>query len=395
MIKEFDNIEYVILLCQKIVQPIGDLYTTSIDWQTLKEISYTSPRILMGQDENGKEEYAGIQRELSPDRKKEIALYVNKDTKATFPTSIILNIPIEELDVIPVKFDFKVSNKFIDNELKNTKINQLLNIEFVEQYFFVFPFKENVAQIIDGQHRMSGFENSQNELKFDLPVTIFIDQLISTQAEIFSTINGKQTRVTPSLIYDLFGLSLKRSPYKVINELIKLLNESDNSPIKNWIRILGKPNEFYNGHITQSTIAKQLILLICGNIKQAEEDKRILASGGKPNILPSLTTRETVLREFYLLEEDEVIYKIVTNYLNALKDVFSLEWTKEESIFKKTVGFSALIKVFDVLAKKGKAQNNLKFDFFKEQLERSKSISFEDIQLSSKGINQMFDRFIL
>jgi hypothetical protein len=119
------------------------------------------------------------------------------------------------------------------------------------------------------------------------------------------------------------------------------------------------------------------------------------AKHGKPNISPSLTSRETVLREFYLLEEDEIIYKVIINFLNAIKDVFSQEWNKEDSIFKKTVGFSALIKVFDVLAKKGKVQNNLKFDFFKEQIEKSKSISFDNIQLSSKGINQMFERFIL
>lgn len=66
MIKQINNSDYVILLCQRIVQPIGDLYTTSIEWQTLKKIAYTLPRILMGKDETGKEEYAGIQRHLSP-----------------------------------------------------------------------------------------------------------------------------------------------------------------------------------------------------------------------------------------------------------------------------------------------------------------------------------------
>jgi DGQHR domain-containing protein len=209
MIQQINNSEFVVLLCQRIEQPIGELYTTSIDWQTLKKIAYTFPRVLMGIDETGKEEYAGIQRHLSPERVKEISAYVNEDSAATFPSSIIINIPIEELDVVAVNPSFTITNNDEQNDIKCLDENQTINIEIPELYVFTFPYKEGVAQIIDGQHRMSGFENSSSDLKFDLPVTIFVDQLIPVQAEIFSTINGKQTRVTPSLVYDLFGMSQK------------------------------------------------------------------------------------------------------------------------------------------------------------------------------------------
>ncbi len=395
MIQQINNIDYVVLLCQRIVQPIGDLYTTSIDWLTLKKIAYTFPRVLMGIDESGKEEYAGIQRLLSPERKKEIASYVNKDSSATFPSSIIINIPIEELDVIPVNPLYTVSNNNEQKEIKSLNLNQSLDLQIPEQYIFIFPYKESVAQIIDGQHRMSGFENSSDELRFDLPITIFVDQLIPVQAEIFSTINGKQTRVTPSLVYDLFGLSQKRSPYRVANELVKLLNESDDSPLKNWIRILGKANEFYAGFITQSTVVKNLLLLICGNIKQAEEDKRVLALGKKPTTKPTFTSRETIFRDFFISEEDEIIFKSITNFFKAVKDIYTVEWEKEDSILKKTVGFTALFKVFIFLAKKGREQDNLTFDFFVQQLSAKSDISFSEIQLSSKGVNQLYDRFNL
>ena len=393
MIQIINGNEYVVLLCQKVVQPIGDLYTTCIDWQTLKRIAYSFPRVLMGKDETGKEEYAGIQRLLSPERVVEITSYVNRDTSATFPSSIIINIPIEELDVIAVNPVFSITNNDEKNNIKSLEHNKVFETQIADLFLFIFPFKESVAQIIDGQHRMSGFENSHEDFKFDLPITIFVDQLIPIQAEIFSTINGKQTRVTPSLIYDLFGLSQKRSPYRVANEIVRLLNESDQSPIKNWIRVLGKANQFYAGYITQSTVVKNLLLLICGNIKQAEEDKRILSIGGKLSVKPTLTNRETILREFFINEEDEIIFKTLTNFFKAVQTTFAEEWNKEDSIIKKTVGFTALFKVFIFLAAKGKANDDLTYKYFLHELSHNSKISFADIQLSSKGENQLYERF--
>lgn len=395
MIKQINKVNYVVLLCQRIEQPIGDLYTTSINWQTLKKIAYTYPRVLMGIDENGKEEYAGIQRHLSPERVKEISAYVNEDSVATFPSSIIINIPIEDLDAVAVNPTFTINNNDDQNDIKCLNENQSLNFEISELFVFTFPYKEGVAQIIDGQHRMSGFEKSPSTLKFDLPVTIFVDQLIPVQAEIFSTINGKQTRVTPSLVYDLFGLSQKRSPYRVANEIVRLLNESENSPLKNWIRILGKANKFYSGYITQSTVVKNLLLLICGNIKQAEEDKRLLAIGKKPELKTTLTSRETVFRDFFIDGEDEIIFKAITNFFKAVQTTYNEEWKKENSIIKKTVGFTALFKVFMFLAKKGREEDNLTYEFFQKELLDNADISFNDIQLSSKGINQLYNKFNL
>ena len=37
MIYTINDDQYVILLCQRVNQPIGDLYTSCIDWQTLKK----------------------------------------------------------------------------------------------------------------------------------------------------------------------------------------------------------------------------------------------------------------------------------------------------------------------------------------------------------------------
>lgn len=389
MIKQLNGKPHVFLLCQKIEQPIGTLYTTVVPWQILQEIAYVQPRMLMSISDDGEEEYVGIQRTLSDDRQKEIAKYVNKDQEATFPSSIIINIPFDELDILPVipKFNLEI------NELEHQSLKTEINFETNSIYMFVFPFKKNVAQIIDGQHRMSGFDKSQQELVFELPVTIFVDQTVPVQADIFATINGKQTRVTPSLVYDLFGLSSKRSPYKVVHEIIKLLNESSISPLKAWVRILGKANSYYAGSITQSTLAKNILRLICGNIKQAEEDKINLANSQQIQLKINKTGNIPVLRNYFINKEDDILFKILINFFNAVKNTYPTEWNNQYSILRKTVGITALFRLFEILAVEGKSINNLTQGFFEAKLSKN-IVSFDNIQLSSKGVNQLLSRFI-
>lgn len=396
MIKQIKGVSYVLLICHKIEQPIGNLYVTTIPWQIIRKIAYVNPRILAEILPNGEEEYIGIQRGISEERKKEIAAYVNQDANATFPTSIILNIPFNQLNIVPVRPVYHIEQDKADDFFFSSNLHSL-GSEIVPEanntFLFAFPYIENVAQIIDGQHRMSGFEKSLDTLDFEMPVTIFVEQIIENQAEIFATINGKQTRVTPSLVYDLFGISLRRSPYKVVHELIKFLNESASSPLKNWVKILGKSNSYYSGYVTQSTLAKNIIPLICGNIKQAEEDKRNLAVGKRLTDAPTKSNKMPVLRSYFVKEEDGVLFKIFVNFFSAVKNQFPLEWEKENSILRKTVGITALFKVFEKLAIIGKANNTLTESFFTEKLSHSKHVVFENIQLSSKGVNQLVERF--
>ena len=391
-IKNIHGVDYLYLLCQKVEQPIGSLFLTSISWQNLKKIASAQPRVLVDKDETGTEIYRGIQRHLSTERQLEISNYV-KGKLATFPTSIIINIPFEELDIFPVTSTFQIVPN-LEKDINNTDAIPTEPLKFDNLYLFILPLKLDVAQIIDGQHRLSGFTNLNESLMFDLPITIFVDQEIEYQAEVFATINGKQTRVTPSLVYDLFGLSSKRSPYKLSNEIIKALNENEDSPLQYCFRILGKSNDYYSGYVTQSTFAKNFIMLICGNYKQAEEDKRLLFEDIDVPIETRFSTKKPVLREYFVKREDEVILKVIMNFFKALKNVFNDEWNKENSVLKKTVGFTALFKVLEDLIEKGKYNKTLKEEFFKQELDVVKAhINLENIQLSSKGVNQLYAQF--
>jgi len=394
MIYNSDENKFVVLPCSKVEQPIGTFYSSSLPWRIIKEVAYSFPRIFTGYDEAGGEVYVGIQREISPERKKDIRKYV-QGIDATFPTAVILNIPAEKVLTVPVSNTFLLNLDIydktgVDKDFKSLFDNRI-QVE-QEQVVLVFPYKSGIAQIIDGQHRMSGLEDKPEDFIFDLPVTFFVDQALPDQAEIFSIINGKQTRVTPSLVFDLFGISTARGPYTVARDTVKALNENEESPLRSSIRILGKSSENYTGFVTQSTISKIIIDLICGNARQADDDTRRLKKG-EDVTFPILNIMEQpVLRSYFAAKKDEIIYKVILNFFLAVRNVYSTEWNKKESVLKKTVGFTALTKLMKILIKKGIEEKTLSQEFFIKQLNAAGNIDFSDIQLSSKGVKQLLDR---
>lgn len=389
IINKINEKDYAFLLCQKLTQPIGDLYSSVISWQKIKKISFSNPRVLVGIDDDGEEIYRGIQRALSPNRVKEIKKYVNEYEYSTFPSSIILNLPHEKVDIYDMEVGLNINSDKEDFNFPILTDNVTIK-NYPDMVLLVFPYEESIAQIIDGQHRMSGFKE-KSSIKFDLPVTIFIDQLVEQQAEIFSTINGKQTRVTPSLVYELFGITERKSPYKTAHEIIKVLNSSKESPIKGWFKRLGKSNNYYDGYITQSTANKNILILLCGNLKQADEDMRVLARDEKLSLETPLSRKNAPLRKFYIIDDQITIIKILFNFFSAIKEVFPLEWEKESSIFKKTIGFKALFKVLYDLIPIGMENRSLSKEFFVATLNKLELNT--DITISSKGINELYNQF--
>ena len=198
--------------CIKSSQPIGDFYVGVIDAEALIDISYADLRRLKARDI---EEFSGIQRPLSETRVAELQKYVNT-VDASFPTGIILAIS--------------------GSDAKFEKKNGMMHV----------TRRENVAKILDGQHRIAGLEEFRGD-RFELSVTIFIDMDMEDQAMLFATINLKQTKVSKSLMYDLYDFAKTRSPQKTCHNIAKLLNSEPKSPFENKIKILGratgKPHE--------------------------------------------------------------------------------------------------------------------------------------------------------
>ncbi|CAM2794092.1 DGQHR domain-containing protein [Acinetobacter celticus] len=322
----------------EVQQPIGTFYLSVVNAKDLINITETKAREIDSDD---------IQREYSPARVNEISNYC-KDPDATFPTSIIISIKAES---------------FIG-----------LHNDYLE-------FKDNiiVGEILDGQHRLLGLEKSGIAEKFDLPVVFMFDLDNYQKGYVFSIINSKQTRVNPSLIYDLFALARYRSPFKTCHEIVRNLNRDKDSPFYERIKMLGKKEEHQDkASLSQSAFINYLVKLISRNPEKDTIDIK--------NNKELLDDSNLIFREYFIANEDHIILKILLNYFNAISKVFNKEWNDPDNyILSKPIGYGALLKVLPEFFKVGDRVGDLSEKFFISEFKKVKSY-FEknDVEITSK-----------
>lgn len=124
------------------------------------------------------------QRLLVPKRLKGITKFI--DGGGYFPNSILLNFAEPNEDV---KVTFDPIHKEADSDAEFG----LLNI----------PNAYGIAYIIDGQHRVYGYSNSQYKDKHTIPVVAFQNMSSEDQLKIFMEINENQKSVSKNLRIDL------------------------------------------------------------------------------------------------------------------------------------------------------------------------------------------------
>ncbi|MCK1969292.1 DGQHR domain-containing protein [Franconibacter sp. IITDAS19] len=296
-------------------QPIGTFYLSSVKANKL---------INMVRVENRNDFEFGVQRERSTSRVNEIAEYTG-DPDATFPTPIIIAVD------------------------HTTEVNS-------DENYFYFD-NGIIGDVIDGQHRLWGIKKSKNADLFELPVVFMFNLTNEEKAYVFSIINSKQTKVNPSLVYDLFSLSENRSPQKTCHEIARSMNNDRKSPFYNRLKMLGKKKEGQdNASISQSSFIKYLLPNIT---KKADEDLRALKRG------ESLTVDDDcIFRNYFIDDNDAVIIKILNNLFNAVKDVFSAEWNDPKtSNISKLPGYAAIMKAFPFIYAKGVREGTLEYKF--------------------------------
>lgn len=302
--------------CLEVRQPIGTYYIGVIKHDDLVKISYADIRRLeVGDEKREVEVYSGIQRELSRNRVKEISKYVNL-IDATFPSSVILHI----------------------NE-KDVEYNK-------ESGIMHLPFRDNVAKVLDGQHRIAGLENFQGDREsFDVNVTIFIEMELEDQAIVFATINKTQTKVNKSLVADLFAFAKYRSPQKTCHNIVRALNQKEGSPFKDKIKILGTADDKEKETITQATFSQTLIDFIS---KDPMDDRNTYKKGKVPEEYTDKDLERRPLRNLFISEEDAQIAKIIWNFFDAVQEKWPKAWwnVEKEMILNKSTGFIALMRFF-------------------------------------------------
>lgn len=152
-------------------------YMFSIEPSLLLKMGYVLHRTKANESE-----FPTYQRLLIPSRLSGITKYIDKG--GYFPNSIILN-----FSATKHRIQFEPSSRSSDSSSRFGMLK--------------IPNAYGIAYIIDGQHRVYGYANSNYKESNTIPVVAFNNLTTIEQLEIFMDINQNQKAVSPSLRYDL------------------------------------------------------------------------------------------------------------------------------------------------------------------------------------------------
>ena len=339
--------EKVVVRCVPVEQPIGVFYVGAMAASDLVAISWADVRRIAPQEEQpsavidegeipqridegydeagpiepldndtvryeeqGFEEFLGIQRQLNSGRVAELKQYV-QNVDATFPTAILLAVSSEH-----AKFDGSKGELSIVRHSK-------------------------VAKIIDGQHRIAGL-GQLGDATFQVNVAIFIDMDIQDQAMVFATINLKQTKVNKSLAYDLYEFTTSRSPQRTCHDIVRFLDGQPGSPFLRKVKMLGvalEPTET----ITQATFVDRLLRFIS---RDPMGDRDLLKRKKALDRAHGSQRNRQIFRDFFIDDQDHIIALNLWNFFLAVQGKWPESWQSVEqgNILNRTTGFGALMR---------------------------------------------------
>jgi DGQHR domain-containing protein len=120
------------------------------------------------------------------------------------------------------------------------------------------PDESGILRALDGQHRLLALHQlaEKHNLKdFQVPAVVFDNLTADQVVELFVTINSKHTKLNPSHLISLSGRRLYRDEnLAAAHDVIRALNEDENSPLKGQIKVLG----IGRGSVTQAALADEL-----------------------------------------------------------------------------------------------------------------------------------------
>lgn len=231
----------------------------------------------------------GYQRHLKDSRLRQIARYVD-EKKGAIPNNIIID--------------------FYSTDVKVDAAKSVITV----------PADQKCAWVIDGQHRLFGFEYAKTQ--YPLLVTAFLQLELRQEVSMFVTINTEQKRLPTSLALDLLGITKTEEDINTLcRELVAKLNEDEESP---WFGLVNMTGEG-SGYIALVNFVRKV--------------KPLVAHLG-------------ALHNYTFVKQ----YASLANYWSAIKAVYADQWGK--SLLTKTVGFGGLMNLFPTvftktLARKG------------------------------------------
>jgi DNA sulfur modification protein DndB len=292
-------------------------YSFSIEPEKLLKIGY----VLHRSDANS-DMMPTYQRIIKKSRLKSVKKFIDED-KGYFPNSIIISIDTKR----PLVFD--KSDKQVDNAIATLGILYL-------------PQRYKSAYIIDGQHRLYGYSDSQYAKTNSIPVVAFENLAKEEQIKLFMEINENQKSVSKNLRNTLNADMQWNSPkFNERRDALRLriaqkLGEDYDSPLYGRI-IIGED---------QSTSLKCITI---ESIRSAINVGNFLSKFDNKNKIEKTGTFD--------LNENEETFELLYFYIEAcfryIKNNLELEWQKgsnDNGILTINNGIGGIIRVINSIS---------------------------------------------
>jgi len=304
---------YSILFFGKKIPELGDIEVPAIYGGKGKNKYYSfiiQPEKLLclayvhRREESNPEEVSGTyQRMLKNVRLNKICKFINKG--GFFPNNIVLNFTEEPI--------FEKKDKVGDIAFGVLK----------------FPKYYGSAWIIDGQHRLYGYSETERRATAMLPVVAFVKLKRVKQAKLFVEINKEQKPVSPNLLWDLYPdiyQDVEEEKYqtlRAISLIVKKLNSDLDSPLHKHIYIPSIPKETKG--VTNLTIAN-----ICDGLK----DNKLI------------NEEEGLLYEKDYEHTVDFAGERIKTYFDVITKSFPQDWKKgDKGVLRTNIG----IRIFLIL----------------------------------------------
>ncbi|MBB1361061.1 DGQHR domain-containing protein [Shewanella sp. SR44-4] len=352
----------------KVDQPLGSFYVASIPAEILLKTCYTIKAEILDDSDDESISYIGglvsklrgNQRIRTPKRLAEIKRY-SETVDASFPNSIILGANYSE----------------DGNLIKSTKERWDIEDNGEGFYYLNIPTGKKLASIIDGQHRVFGFEHSKAK-NMELLCSVYIDLPLAYHARIFTNININQKRVDKNLAYNLFQFDMEQgepsswSPETLAVYFARVLASDDKSPLKGMIK-LGVINSTSTSSISMASIIDGILSLITSNPKQDREllHSKTIKDGRSRNMLSDIKTKSP-LRHLYLEQKDKTLYDLINHFFTALNKTL---WNYD--VFRKTLGIHACFDYLKISCNEFDI-SQLNESFFFDRFDVISSVNFTD-----------------
>lgn len=301
-----------------------EYYEFSIEPEKLLKIGYVLHR-----NEANKNMMPTYQRIIKRKRLKEVQSFINDG--GYFPNSIIISI-----DSGGRKLQFDESPTKLDDSISKIGVLHL-------------PKRYHSAYIIDGQHRLYGYSDSEYANTNSIPIVAFVDLDRSEQLKLFMDINENQKSVSKTLRITLNSDMLWDSPNQnerrdaIRSKIAQMCGEEQSSPLLGRV-VIGEDEKNKIKCITIQAI--QLALQKCSFFSTFAKNNTIATNGSF-----DVGDNQATIDRFYPFLEG--CFKTVKNECET-------EWSLgEQGILTINRGIQGIIRIINDVVNLLIAQNKL------------------------------------